>query len=95
MARQASSMVPYTVQPEAALCPPPPRRAHTAQASSRPGVGAQGDLALPRPQLPDGGGVAHPLHLAHKGGDVLCVVIGGPALAIMSREMGAMATLPP
>ena len=38
--------------------------------------GAQGYLALPRLQFPDGGRVAHPLNLAHEGGDVLRVVLG-------------------
>ena len=33
MAALASSTLPMTVQPAAALCPPPPRWAHTAQAS--------------------------------------------------------------
>ena len=52
------------------------------------GVGAQGDLAFPGAQFPDGGGVEYSLDLPQKGSDVLRIVVGGVRLGHHGQRDG-------
>lgn len=58
-------------------------------------AGADGQLAAPLRQLPDGDGGLHPLNLSQEGGDILHILLSCARLVHEGQGHGATAIFPP